>query len=306
VILAAGLIASRLVHYAALMILFGAACFPVYTYRRLPPYPAEAAALMAWLRRVLFAAGIAALLSGILWLGFVTATMSGSLAGMLDADNLLLVVRGTGFGRIWLVRLILIALSLVLIPSERVSAVQGLLFLAVAAVALGSIAGTGHAGADSGPGGLLHIASDGAHLLAAGVWIGGLCALGFALRREASGPAAEKILLRFSGVGYVAVAVIVASGIANSWFLVGTFAGLITTPYGQALMVKLALFFGMAGLAATNRFWIVPGLAGTAKNGSAAIWLVRIRRHVALEQALGFLILAAVSVLGTMPPALQH
>jgi copper resistance protein D len=46
-------------------------------------------------------------------------------------------------------------------------------------------------------------------------------------------------------MGYVAVAVLIASGLINSWFLVGSFAALLGTLYGRLLLVKLSLFFGI-------------------------------------------------------------
>jgi putative copper resistance protein D len=46
-------------------------------------------------------------------------------------------------------------------------------------------------------------------------------------------------------VGYVAVAVLIASGLINGWYLVGSFAALLGTLYGRLLLVKLSLFFGI-------------------------------------------------------------
>ena len=96
-IVAAGLIASRFVHYAALTILFGAAFFPVYTYRENKPAPPIPADFAPWLRRLLIGAAIVALVSGIFWLGFVAATMSGQPSALYDANILWLVIRTTEF-----------------------------------------------------------------------------------------------------------------------------------------------------------------------------------------------------------------
>jgi putative copper export protein len=46
--------------------------------------------------------------------------------------------------------------------------------------------------------------------------------------------------------------VLIASGLINSWYLVGAFAALLGTLYGRLLLVKLSLFFGMLVLAAAN------------------------------------------------------
>src|SRR6266700_1259161 len=65
-----------------------------------------------------------------------------------------------------------------------------------------------------------------------------------------------RILLRFSSMGYVAVATLVGSGLVNSWFLVGSVSNLLKTLYGQILLGKLALFAAMLALATANRFWL--------------------------------------------------
>jgi putative copper resistance protein D len=115
----------------------------------------------------------------------------------------------------------------------------------------------------------------------------------------------DRILLRFSGMGYVAVATLIGSGLINSWFLVGSVPGLLTTLYGQILLGKLALFAGMLALAVANRFWLIPSMSKArmdATDGSAA-WSARLRNQVLAEQFLGWVVLLAVSILGTMQPA---
>ena len=159
---------------------------------------------------------------------------------------------------------------------------------------------------------LVHVGSDAAHLLAAGAWLGGLVPLGFMLlgymmtEREASPVIdVERILLRFSRMGYVAVGTLIGSGLINSWFLVGSVSGLLNTPYGQILLGKLALFAAMLALAAANRFWLVPQMivARAGASGEPSVWLSRLRYHVLGEQLLGLMVLLAVSILGTMWPA---
>jgi copper resistance protein D len=107
------------------------------------------------------------------------------------------------------------------------------------------------------------LGADALHLLAAGAWIGGLLALAHILAADQED--VGQVLMRFSGMGYVAVAVLMASGLVNGWYLVGSLAALMGTSYGQLLLVKLCLFAGMLGLALTNRFWLVPSLGRNAE-----------------------------------------
>jgi putative copper resistance protein D len=241
--------------------------------------------------------------------------MSDTLADVGDREVLWTVLNETTFGRVWTARMLLAVIVLGVI-STRFASTAGpqpdwiLPFLAGALLA--SLAGVGHSQIEEGVAGVIHVTSDAAHLLAAGAWLGGLLPLGFILvhyGREIETARAtdlDEILLRFSGMGYVAVATLMGSGLLNGWFLIGNVAGLFATPYGQLLSVKLVLFAGMLALAVSNRFWIVPSLTRARTddpNGSTA-WTARLRKHVLGEQFLGFMVLVIVSVLGTMRPAI--
>ena len=93
-------------------------------------------------------------------------------------------------------------------------------------------------------------------------------------------------------MGYVAVSVLILTGLVNSWFLVGSISALITTAYGQLLLAKLVLFAGMLGLATANRFWLVLSLIQNTDESSAS--LLKLRQHVMSEQVLGTMVLLIV------------
>ncbi len=304
--LAAGLTVSRFVHFAAVLALFGGALFPHYAYAGAADEDARRQ-LLRWLKPALTASAILAFAGGLGWFAFTAAGMSGTLAGAVDPQVLIAVVQATDFGPIWLARLALIAALLAAMLFRR-DRRRDWIATALAALVLASLAGTGHSRTTEGWNGAVHIAADAAHLIAAGVWLGGLWPLGAALawaHRDGShsGRDSGEMLMRFSGLGYLAVAVLVASGLVNSWYLVGSIDGLWTNPYGRLLIVKLGLFGAMAALAVANRFWITPRLQA-ADAASIQPWLRRIRRHVAAEQLLGLLVIAVVSLLGTLgPPA---
>lgn len=301
--LEAGLIASRFAHYLAASGLFGMALFPVYTY----PGRAEgpSARLDRWRRRALLAAAIGCLLTGLLWLAFTAANMNGDLGAAIDPAALLMVTRNTSFGHLWGLRLVLSAVAVAL-ALAAIGGANGpprrseILLLLIAGALLATLAGTGHTQIEEGSRVVIHIVADASHLLAAGAWIGGLIILGFLI--NSSLPEAGIALQRFSGMGSIAVAVLLVSGAANSWFLVGSVSRLITTTYGQLLSLKLCFFTGMLALAAANRFWLVPSLI---KNNSL-LPLVQLRRHVLGEQILGALVLLIVSLLGTIEPAISQ
>ena len=95
------------------------------------------------------------------------------------------------------------------------------------------------------------------HLLASGAWIGALAALAAMLLRPTAKMTDEHLILvhralkDFSLAGTVIVALIVASGLVNSYMLVGPdhILTLPSTLYGQLLMAKLTLFGVMVALA---------------------------------------------------------
>jgi putative copper resistance protein D len=303
-----GLILARLLHYAAVTTLAGVSFFPLYAYQDIEPQT-----LACWRHRLLLAAAVVALLSGLFWFVFTAANMSGALTDLTDPEVVWAVVRDTGFGGVWTARMLLAVIivgvtAMGLFPAA--SGNQDLIMSVLAAALLASLAGAGHSQIEEGWAGAVHVASDTVHLLAAGAWLGGLAPLGFILlrcttSREAGPVDMDRVLLRFSDMGYVAVATLIGSGLINSWFLVGSVSSLLETPYGQVLLGKLAMFAGMLALAATNRFWLVPSMSKPRADGSgeSTAWTGRLRNHVLGEQFLGLMILLAVSVLGTMRPA---
>jgi len=306
-----GLVVARLLHYAAVTTLAGVSFFPLYAYA-----DAEPIVLLRWRQGVLLAAAVAALLSGVLWFVFAVASMSGTLADVADREVVWTVLNETTFGRVWTVRLVLSIIMVGLLWNRVVSKFgrrRDLITPVPTAMLLISLAGVGHSQIEEGAAGAIHVMSDAAHLLAAGAWLGGLLPLGYILLlhgrergQAAPGNELNETLMRFSGMGYVAVATLTGSGLLNSWFLIGDVSHLFATSYGQLLIVKLVLFAGMLALAVSNRFWIVPSLtkARTDDPGGSTAWISRLRNHVLGEQLLGLTVLLIVSVLGTLQPAI--
>jgi copper resistance protein D len=309
--LEAGIVLSRFLHYAAVLTLFGISLFPFYTYSGRAGGPP--ARVSRRLRLTVSAAAFAALLSGCFWFMCVVVNMAGTLSGVLDWDTLLSVLSETSFGKVWIARFLLVTIILgraairVTLPTQY----PDRLTVALSAALLASLAGVGHIQIHDGITWIIHLSADGLHLLAAGAWLGGLVSLFYlvatALRTSSPDDDAEasNAALRFSGMGYAAVVTIVGSGLLNAWLLVGSFANLITTPYGQLLIVKMCLFGGMLALAAFNRFWLVPSLISDNKLRGPAAGLFKLRGHILGEQALGLSIILIVSAIGTMEPAIN-
>jgi len=295
--LAAGLVASRFVHYLALSVLFGGALFPFYGMKERQRAP-------AWLALLLRAAALLALISGISWLMFTAAGMSGSIAGLTDPHVLWLVVSSTDFGRVWVLRLVLAAGLVVLAWAGHMGREKHYALLAGSLILLASIALTGHAGSDSSRFGFLHRAADAIHLIAAGVWIGALVMLSALVITAARSRSWDELaglhygLTQFSGTGTAVVVALLVTGLINPGFLAS-----LTTLYGRVLLAKLGVFGCMLVLAAANRFWLTPLLGGTMQARADSRAAVRmLGASVVSETMLAMLVLLAVAWLGTLAP----
>jgi putative copper resistance protein D len=298
------IIASRLVHFAALALLFGGSVFrlfirPRISYQRKP-----------WPRAIDIAVVVAALLSALGWFIGTAASMTGDWSEILEPDVLAAVLVETRFGRLWTGRLALLAaiLALTLVWRRQTRAREGFMLL-LSGMLTASLAGVGHGSIGTGSLGLIHTTADMAHLLCAAAWLGGLVCLGLDLRHASNGGDLQSIdrvrtmLPRFARLGYIAVATLLITGCINTLALVPRPEALIGTDYGRILSLKLGLVVMMIAIAICNRFVFSPRLLlGAQSPGSGADNTMTLYRSVAVEQAIGLFVLAAVAVLGTTHP----
>lgn len=147
---------------------------------------------------------------------------------------------------------------------------------AAAAVA-GAVAAFGHtlsshAGVGAGP--ALKIVVQTLHIVAVGMWIGGLGATLLSVRGAPDSDKAAAVR-RFSGVAAVAIFVVAGTGILRAVNEIGGIAPLVQTGYGRLILAKSQLFILIAGFGARNRLRHVPAarhsLRGLRRAGSAEI-----------------------------------
>ena len=103
-----------------------------------------------------------------------------------------------------------------------------------------------------------------AHVLAISIWVGGLVMLLFVLPRAmraldlvGRGRLLASVLLRFSTIAGVCVAVVLLTGIVQSLIYVGNLDNLLHTEYGQIVLAKIAVFVVMlaeGGTTASSAF----------------------------------------------------
>lgn len=300
-------IVLRLLQFAGAMVLFGSSLFLIYA---LPQDGAGSGAELGWPRKVLaWSAGVV-LAASVVGLLAHTSILAGSIREGMTASSLSAVMTTMSMGPSTVIRAGAAALALALVVlARRVSRATWQLSAGLGAVISASFAWMGHGAATEDALGLLHLSADILHTLAAGAWIGALVAFFLLLRPRAPSVILDGVLHKalhgFSGVGTGLVAVIVATGLVNSWFLVGParISGLWTTPYGQLLSLKLVLFVSMLVLAAANRFRLTPALGAAIDGGQASgPALDALRRSLLIETALSILVLGLVAWLGTLAP----
>jgi len=207
--------------------------------------------------------------------------MAGSPAAAVDFAAVSAVLLETRFGRVWCWHLLLAAI-LVLACFGRQP--RRLVVLTLSMALLASLAWVGHAAMDNGAARIAHELNQTGHLLAAGVWLGGLAPLAWVLRHFEISPARDA-LRKFSQMGYLAVALLAITGAINTLFLVGSLGAMVSTPYGRLLAFKILVFLVMVVVASINRFRLAPRISGDP--GA----LRALARTIALEQSLGLAVL---------------
>lgn len=293
----------RLGQYIGATLLFGVPLF--FAFRM----PLSFAAIERWPRTTLAIAGALTSVAALAALVVQTAVMAGSVSEALKPESLSYVALGTGLGIAFLVRAAGAALAAVLVVILKPSRAAWASLMILGGVVTASLAWTGHGGATEGAGRWPHLVADVVHALAAGLWLGSLAALTLMLRprhgHAAGAPLTHAALEGFSGLGTLAVALLTATGLINSWFLIGIdgLPGLVTTPYGWLLLFKLAVFGLMLLLAASNRFVLTPNLGASLDDDWARPHaLQRLRRSLVLESGLALALLFAVAIMGTQAP----
>jgi copper transport protein len=243
---------ARFAVFASIALLIGAAGFLVLMWPRAREF--KGAARIVW-------AG---------WIGAVVATalgiaLEGAYAGALPLGDVFDPgvtgdVLDTRFGRVWLLRLVLLLLAIPLIrllvnrrpvveyPLPRwwrpVAVVVGVGLLFTPGL-------SGHA--SSGRWVPFALIADAIHLGAVSLWLGGLVVLVAVVLRPQHLDELRDVVPRFSRLALTAVGVIVATGVFQAWRQLGLLSNLRDTDYGKLLAAKLLVFGAFVIAAAFSR-----------------------------------------------------
>ncbi len=215
----------------------------------------------------------------------------------------------TNYGRMHLLRILLLAgVGVVLdnlfhaedAPLGRRRCVPPvLLFVAV----VFTFSESGHAGVATPR--WLALTSDMAHLTAMSAWIGGLVLLVVVLLPRRRPGELATVLPVFSRVAFVSVLVIAVTGTYQAWRESGTVRAIETTTYGRLVLVKVALFIGLVLLGNISRLAIQRRYVRRAlpDAGEQAMVDIRpMRRSVLVELVLAAAVLSVSGVLVSQAP----
>jgi uncharacterized membrane protein len=149
------------------------------------------------------------------------------------------------------------------------------------------------------------VSADAIHLIATGLWAGGLPFLFWAIHAGTGRLGlplrwVAETVVRFSRLALVSVAVIIVSGLYQSLVHVQNLRVLFVTPYGNVYVLKILLFLIMAGLGAYNFLSIRPRLR-EAREDNLPIRRKALR-SIGIEWLMGFLVLGVTGFLTVLPP----
>ncbi len=276
------LVLCRFVHFIVVLLMFGACVFRPWLLGA-KPQPVLDRQLLRMTRGLAWTA----LASGVIWLMLITVSMAGSWAAALEPSTVQLVLGKTFFGQVWTWHLMLNGLLAIALMTAWKAPRLPLITLL-----LMTLAPVGHGAMLDGLSGQLLILNQVVHLMCVGAWLGGLLLLVMILRQSNRYELAP-VLRRFSGVGYGLVAGLLVTGLINVRVLTGQ---LWPTPlfsgFALILLIKVMLVLGMLALALLNRLRL----------DRCEQQLGSLKASVMVEWLLGVCAVAAVSLLGTLPP----
>ena len=218
------------------------------------------------------------------------AAANTSLIGAFGQPLADLLLRGR-FAAIWWPRIALEVASLVLVAAGGIDGVAAESALATLPAVLLTSAITSH-GAALPEGALLGIAIDWLHIVGATAWVGGLIGLLVCLpivRTRAHAPGST--IARFGRYALIASLLVLLSGALQAGLEVGSAAALVSTTYGELVLVKVGLLAAMLLLALSNEW--------RARRASPP----GVSRGVRAELLVGVVVLGVAAMLSGTPPS---
>lgn len=255
-----------------------------------PRASAWAALLARRLRQAGIVATAAAMLASacLLWM---TAAAMGEVALAQAGDATWTLLTETHFGLAWMIGIGALAISL----AARRTALVGLSAFLFTRSMVSHAAGDGDF--------TVPVLVDWLHLNLACMWVGEVLVSGFLVL---AGPPGDRTdcaayVTSLSTSATFALAGIFATGLFSAWHNLGSLGALTGSAYGITLAAKVALVLAAAMLGGVNRFFVMPKLIASLRDGASDGGKFRLILRLEAAVLLGVLALAAV-LSSTSPP----
>lgn len=230
-----------------------------------------------------------------------STTANVSLIEAIGSPILGSIIVGTRYGLLWMVRVALwILIGIVLWwPTASKWRLWVALIIGVGLLLTNSL----FSHASAAPDETAAVFSDWLHLLSTALWVGGLVqfvnVIGVLRKQSPSATStAARMVGYFSNYARICVVGLIITGSYAAWLQVGSISALLTTLYGQSLLMKLIFFLPLLGLAAINLFVTQRKL-----NAGESLWVGRLRELVGVEIILTLGVLIAVGAMTSSSPA---
>jgi len=204
---------------------------------------------------------------------------------------------GTSFGPAIVERIVPLAIAgLAVFLGTRSTAMSRVALTVVVLAATGALLAdvlSSHAAAGQNP--ARDVVIQALHVVAVGLWMGGLVGLLLTVRRASPDASTARTAKRFSWVATVGIFIVAATGVLRAISELGTIGALFASDFGRLLIAKTALLGILAVLGAVNHFRNVPA-AGRVLSG--------LRRVGSVEILVGgTVVLLAATLVNVAPPA---
>lgn len=241
-------------------------------------------------RSILWVAGSAAVLSAfasILRVSVQAGRLMDDTAFMTNPEIIAIVLEGPlGFSTLARLIGLIILMIAIMVPSAcQLGGLAGATAIAV------SFALTGHATRDP-QWALMALIT--IHLLAVSFWFGALLPLYRLAGSNADHQEAARLSHRFGQQAAIIVPILIGVGAGFAYLLLGSPQSVLTTAYGQMLLLKLAIVAAVLGIATLNKLRLVPALKAQATGADS-----RFRSSLRWEALLFVAIFAATALLTT-------
>lgn len=182
--------------------------------------------------------------------------------------------------------------------THRLNVGQSQIALAGAALVAVSYLFDGHT-VTAQPAWLVRIA-DVAHVVGAGVWVGGVAMMAWVLRRRRRRNVALRageLAIRFSTVAAVALVVVAVAGVFLSFSILDSPGELLSTGFGRLLVLKVTAVAAAAALGGYNFRYVIPNLIDSPTDAHAS---EQLRATVRME---AFILVAVVGITAALVAA---